>query len=299
MDYAALAAEFPRLVYGHLSAWGLTGPRRDGPGYDVGAFYAYSGMMELCRASDQAPLPRYPAAFGDSLTGTQLVAGIALALLHRERTGRGQLVAVSLLRAGVWAMSHPITAHAAGNTFAAGPDCVIRRTTEIGKRSTSITDGAFKCKDGKWILLLGIESSRHWTKTVRALDMSDVLPENWQVARIELDWIAATTMVDKVVAQKNYDEWHEIFEAADVWHTPINRFEDLMNDEHTNATGSFVSVDGLKHKLVGNPILLSEQQNNSPTGRAPGFGEHTTQIAQELGYKQAEIQSMKDRGVLK
>eukprot|EP01047_Picozoa_sp_COSAG01_P105003 COSAG01_NODE_34267_length_550_cov_1.368071_1_plen_128_part_10 len=96
-------------------------------------------MMDLCRASENAPLPRFPAAFGDNTTGTQLVAGIALALLHRHQTGEGQLVDVSLLAAGMWSMSHLLTAHAAGNPFAAGARPAIRGTTEPGVRRTMVS----------------------------------------------------------------------------------------------------------------------------------------------------------------
>ena len=132
LDYQSLKEEFPSLIFAHLSAWGLEGPRQDDPGYDVGAFFAYTGMMELSRSSEEAPLPRFAPAFGDLLTGGQLVAGVALALLHRQNTGEGQLVDVSLLRAGVWAMSHVLTAHAANNPFAAGERPGIRGSTEMG-----------------------------------------------------------------------------------------------------------------------------------------------------------------------
>ena len=143
LDYDSLKDEFPSLVFAHLSAWGLTGPRQDDPGYDIGAFFAYTGMMELSRSSDEAPLPRMPPAYGDLLTGGQLVAGIALALLHKKDTGQGQLVDVSLLRAGVWAMSHVLTSHAANNPFAAGPSPAIRGTRVLGERKSMITDGTF------------------------------------------------------------------------------------------------------------------------------------------------------------
>jgi crotonobetainyl-CoA:carnitine CoA-transferase CaiB-like acyl-CoA transferase len=92
------------------------------------------------------------------MTGANLVTGIALALLHRKETGEGQLVDVSLLRAGVWAMSHVMTAHAANNPFAAGPAPTIRGSTEIGERRSMITDGSFKCADDRWIMMLGAKN---------------------------------------------------------------------------------------------------------------------------------------------
>lgn len=300
LDYASLAHEFPKLIYAHLSAWGLQGPRRDDPGYDVGAFYAYTGLMELTRSSEEAPLPRYPAAFGDLLTGTQLVAGIALALFHRQATGEGQLVDASLLRTGTWAMSHPITAHAAGNKFAAGARPTIRGSTVIGERRTMITDASFRCKDGRWIMLLGVESRRHWTKTIHALGLSGQLEPDWAKARHMTDWRAATSLVDEMVAQKTYDEWHEIFMAADVWHTPIHRYEDLMTDTHANEVGCFTEVPGVAHKLVKNPIFLSSQKGKDmPTAGAPGFGEHTTPVLLKLGYSSEDIRKLTAEGVVK
>lgn len=299
LDYESVAGEFPKMIYAHLSAWGLTGPRQDDPGYDVGAFYAYTGLMELSRSSDAAPLPRPAAGFGDHLTGTQLVAGIALALLHRHTTGKGQLVDVALLRAGIWSMAHPLVSHAAGNNFAAGETPALRTTTELGERKTMITDGSFRCKDGRWIMLLGIESNRHWEKTVKALGLTGTFSTDWKVAR-KTDWKEATLIVDKVMAEKTYDEWHEIFEAADIWHTPINRYEDVMADPHANAAGSFAEVPGMQHKLVANPIQLSSQKGiDGPAGRAPTFGEHTAPVLRGLGYTPEEIARLTREGVVK
>lgn len=300
LDYHALCAEFPRLIFAHLSAWGLQGPRRDDPGYDVGAFYAYSGLMELSRSSETAPLPRFPAAFGDLLTGTQLVAGISLALLQRQATGKGQLVDVSLVRSGIWSMSHLLSAHAGGNKFAAGPRPAIRGTTVLGERLTMITDGTYRCKDGRWIMLLGIESRRHWTKTIHALGVSDRLEPDWEKARRGTDWRAATELVDGVMAEKTFEEWHEIFESHDVWHTPVNRYEDLMADPHANELGVFTEVPGLSHRLVRSPIVLSSQAGiDVPTAAAPGFGQHTSPVLAELGYTPEQVDRMRKDGIVK
>lgn len=299
LDYSTVAKEFPRLIYGHLSAWGLQGPRQNDPGYDVGAFYAYTGLMDICRSSDEAPLPRYPGPFGDTLTGTQLVAGVALALLHRNATGRGQLVDVALLRAGIWSMSHPVTAHAAGNPYAAGLNPAVRTTTVVGERSTMITDATFRCKDGRWIMLLGVESGRHWAKTVKALDVGDRISSDWEVAR-KGNWKAVTSMVDGVMATKTYDEWSRLFTVADVWHTPVNRYEDLFQDEQANAVGAFTHVPGLSHRLVKNPIQLSSQAGkDDPLRGAPAFGEHTESVLKDLGYHGEEIANLKGAGVVK
>ena len=58
LDYAALQQQFPALIYGHLSAFGRAGPQQHDPGYDFGAFWAQSGLMDIVRSSDDAPMPR-------------------------------------------------------------------------------------------------------------------------------------------------------------------------------------------------------------------------------------------------
>jgi crotonobetainyl-CoA:carnitine CoA-transferase CaiB-like acyl-CoA transferase len=81
-----------------------------------------------------------------------------------------------------------------------------------------------RCSDGRWILLLGMESRLHWTKTMRALGLAPgQLPEQWSETSRTVDWWHATALADRVIAQKTYEEWHEVFTAADVWHTPVNR----------------------------------------------------------------------------
>ena len=83
----------------------------------------------------------------------------------------------------------------------------------------------------------GVESRVHWKKTIQALGLEDSLPLEWEVASKSRDWQRAAAIADARFAEKTYAEWHAIFEAADVWHTPINRYEDVMDDEHVSAAG--------------------------------------------------------------
>ena len=88
--------------------------------------------------------------------------------------------------------------------------------------------------------------------------------------------------------------------AQDVWHTPIQRYEDVMDDEHLNASGAFAQVEGLQHKLVKSPIGLSSQAgHDGPTGRAPGFGEHTLDVLAGLGYDEVAVAKLREEGVVK
>merc|ERR1719221_1394119 len=114
--------------------------------------------MDLVRASDDSPMPREPSGIGDYTTGMQLLGGIFAALYHREKTGKGQLVDASLMRAGIWSLGQVLASYMGGNSWATGEnprDVAIRETTEVGARRTFLTKAPYKLKDGKWIQLLG------------------------------------------------------------------------------------------------------------------------------------------------
>jgi crotonobetainyl-CoA:carnitine CoA-transferase CaiB-like acyl-CoA transferase len=128
LDFDSLHTAHPRLIYGHLTAWGLGGPDESYPGYDVGesktsaniitphlphflpahagAFWAASGLMDYVSPNDETatPAPRFPGGLGDQTTAVHLLAGVLGALYDREKTGEGQFVEACLYRAGMWTM---------------------------------------------------------------------------------------------------------------------------------------------------------------------------------------------------
>ncbi len=107
LDHATLLERHPRLVYASVTGYGLEGPDRGRPGYDLGAFWARSSMAAALVPKDEMP-PQARSAMGDHTTAITAVAGIMAALFERERTGTGQLVATSLLRAGIYCMGWDI-----------------------------------------------------------------------------------------------------------------------------------------------------------------------------------------------
>src|SRR5947209_8408532 len=99
LGYDALAADNPGLVYGSISAFGRTGPRKDGAGYEA-LMQAFSGIMSITGEPDGAPV-RAGVSFLDLTTGIFCAFGIVNALLHRTKTGVGQRVDGSLLETAV------------------------------------------------------------------------------------------------------------------------------------------------------------------------------------------------------
>ena len=90
-DYETLSAIKPGLIFAMLTAHGLEGPDVDLPGYDIGAFWARTGLQELS-GSTRDELANYPGGNGDHTTAISLLGATLGALFHKERTGEGQMV---------------------------------------------------------------------------------------------------------------------------------------------------------------------------------------------------------------
>ena len=181
LSYETLHAKYPRLIYCHLTAWGRTGPRVNDPGYDTGAYGAATGIMDQQRPSDDAEMSRWPVGVGDHAASMSVVGGIGLALHHRNTTGLGQLVDVSLLRAGVWANSHSIVAASASDEWAR----TLQERMPLGGRPLLLQP--YATASAQWIHLLGYETPRHLPGVIAALELGDsplATEERFEIANI-------------------------------------------------------------------------------------------------------------------
>src|SRR5690606_27516933 len=105
-----LSARNPRLVYASATGYGIAGPEVNRAAFDLGAFWARSGVARaLTVEGDTPPLQR--GGMGDHMTGMATAGGIAAALLARERTGRGQQVSTSLMRIGAYMLGWDLNSH--------------------------------------------------------------------------------------------------------------------------------------------------------------------------------------------
>lgn len=309
LDYESLCSEFPKLIYGHLSAFGRAGKMVDDPGYDFGAFWAQSGLMDIVRSSDDSPMPREPGGIGDYNTGMQLLGGIFAALYHRERTGKGQLVDASLMRAGVWSMAQPLAALMAGNEYATGENYKsgkparwwLRHSTELGERHTFTTKAPFRCKDGVWMQLLGNDVGPALPKMIAAFGLTREALLGTDMKNI--NWAAANRIIDAIISQRSFAEWEPILRKHDVWYVRVNKFEDQCDPkspayQQSKAVGSFVEAPGIsRHELLGIPLKLSAMEA-LPRAPAPKFGQHTDAILQELGVSAEMVEQLKSQGVV-
>ncbi len=164
IDYETTSALNPRLIYGRLTAYGVEGPDRDRPGYDMLSFWARSGLMSLFSPPEEEPFP-LACSLGDATTGTFLFGAIMMALYDRERTGKGQVVDTSLYTNGIWA-----SAESMWSMLLSGRP--LRSLSEYIKSNPLVQ--LYKCGDGKWAQFCLLQSDRAWLPFCSAINRSDL-----------------------------------------------------------------------------------------------------------------------------
>lgn len=296
LDHETLLAKYPRLVYGSLTAYGLEGPDRDAPGYDVGAFSARSGLADRSKPVGDPP-PNLPGALGDNITGITLVAAILAGLLHRERNGEGQLVATSLLRAGIYCIGMDLAARLDLERLAPPPS---------RKSPQNPLMNSYAASDGRWFWLLGAESERHWPSLLAAVDDPELgRDERFATPRDRRrNSPALVTRLEEIFATRTREAWKETFAEVGVWWSPVNTVEDLLLDEQVLSSGAFTEVversaesERGARRAVATPVDFGHRRPLPLPGVAE-IGEDSAVLLRELGFTDEEMARMVATGTL-
>jgi crotonobetainyl-CoA:carnitine CoA-transferase CaiB-like acyl-CoA transferase len=293
LEYAALAARNPRLIYASISGLGLEGDEADRAAYDVGMFWSRAGVAAAL-TPEGADLPYQRGGMGDHMTGLAAASGVAAALFERERTGRGQLVETSLVRIGAYMTAWDLNL---ALRFGA-PTVPMQRTTAPNPLITNYTAG-----DGRRFWLLGLEGDRHWPNLLAAIDRPQWADDPRWVGLFERALNAASLVaaLDEVFATRPRDEWGAIFDRHGVWWSPVNAVHELPGDAQAHAAGCFVPTpmpDGTVASMPATPVSFGGTGAPVPAAPVPEFGQHTEEVLLDLGFDWDRIIELKDAGAI-
>ena len=268
LDPAALTSRYPRLVYGLLTGYGSKGPDVDRAGYDVGAFWARSGLAHTLVAPGDNP-PGVRSGQGDHTTGLSMCAGVMAALFDRERTGKGRVVETSLLRTGIYTIGWDV-----GVQLRFGKRTGTRRREQ--NPAPQILN--YAAGDGRAFWLLGLEGDRHWPGLLEAIGRTDLATrEGFATAReraVNCEQVIAE--MDAHFATQTYAHWTARFDEHDVWWAPLNSIPEAIEDPQVIAAGSFVEMTPqpgeAPYRAVNSPVDFSGYEPRY--GPVPRLGEH-------------------------
>ncbi len=289
IDYEAMSAINPRIVYGSISGFGQDGPYAARPGVDQIA-QGMSGFMSVTGHPGQGPV-RAGAAIADVSSGLYLALGILTALLEREVSGRGQWVSTSLLEAQIGLLDF----QAAAWLF----DGKVPKQAGNNHPKT-IPTGLFDTKDGH--INIGSGNQKRWRALTKAMGAPQLAEkpgfDSPEARRANRD--AVNAALGEIFVTKTSAEWVEILNAVGIPCGPVYTIDQAFADPQVRHIGIATSIDHPKlgrREIVGQPIHMSRTpwEVRSVT---PEVGEHTGTILTELGYDEAAIESLRARHIV-
>ncbi len=289
IDYEAMKAVNPRLVYGSISGFGQDGPYAKRPGFDQIA-QGMGGLMSITGLPGQGPV-RAGIPVADLTAGLYCAIGIMVALLGREESGQGQWVQSSLLQAQIamldfqaarWLMAGEVPPQAGNN------------------HPTSIPTGVFPTKDGHInIAASGDEIYRRFCETIGRPDLL-TNPDFATAAKRSDNRDALNAEIAALTPARTSVEWVELLNEAGVPTGPIYRIDEMFDDPQVAHLEMGPAVE---HPTLG-PIRVVGQgvklgtDNFKPAGAAPEAGEHTDRVLAEFGFGAEQIADFRARGVV-
>jgi crotonobetainyl-CoA:carnitine CoA-transferase CaiB-like acyl-CoA transferase len=285
VDYETLAKINPRIICCSVSGFGQTGPYSNLVGHDIN-YISIGGALGVTGRPGTAPA--IPVNIVADFAGGGLTAAFAIcvALLAREKTGRGQNVDVGMSDGVMSLMTM-----AFGMYFSSG--------VPVG-RGDSLLNGAvpwyntYQCSDGRWFSIGSIEP-HFYEALVRVLGLDQYLGRQHEAA-------AYPEMLEKyraVFATKTADEWMEIMSRFDICAAPVLEMENAVTNPHNVARAMVIEVDSPVGKV--RQIGIAPKLSDTPgkvRGTSPIIGQNTDEVLRGLGYDAAKIADLRARGVV-
>lgn len=290
LTYEEIAPLNPRLIYADITGYGSKGPEADKPGFDVTAYWARTGLMQVTHDEGSPPTLPIPG-IGDHATASTLYSAIVTGLYRREKTGQGCHVTTSLIAEGAWAAAAWIEGGLNGARF-------------YGQHNRKTPPNAllnpYRTADNRWLLLVAAQE-KDWPGFVKAINLTELLGDPRfanKKARVE-NAAALVALLDPLFASKPLAFWKKTLDEARVIFGVVQIAEEIINDPQMHENGVFVplAADTGTRYTVNSPIQVGGI-DKVPPGKAPALGEHTVEVLREIGFSDTQIRTLISEGTV-
>ena len=280
-DYDTVRKINPRIISCSVSGYGLSGSLRNRPSFDIGGL-AMSGVMSLTGEPGGPPV-RPGAPIGDIMCGTLGALGVCAALHRRERTGKGELVDVSLLDSCVATLGYEF-AHYFCSGIVPGP---------MGAGHLSMVPyNAYNTKKG-WLAI-----GPSWPRIARVLSLDWMIDDPRfasQPARLQ-NKEEFDRLIQEKLMEAPAEDWLELMNVEDVAAAPVNTLDKVILDPQVQHRHMVLELEhslGGKMRMVGNPVKMPDSIDDSDYTAPPTLGQHNDEVLGDLlGYSREKVDKL-------
>lgn len=287
IDYETISKINPRIVYCSITGYGQDGPYRDFAGHDIN-YIGVSGVASITRNRDTKK-PIVPGVqIGDMFGGgLHAVIGILVALIAREKTGRGQYIDISMMDGTLSFLPMILSAYLVDN--------VKQDPSRLNLSGGFAHYYIYECKDGKYITVGALEP-KFYTNLLKVLGIKET-PKADADSGDKSSQDLMFEEIKRIFLTKDRDTWLEELRNVDTCVGPLNEIWEVEDDPQVKHREMIIEVpigDGETMKQIGFPIKMSDTPA-SVQFIAPSMGTHTEEILKGLNYSDEEIQELKKR----
>tara|TARA_R110000787_G_scaffold33575_4_gene87880 strand:+ start:3319 stop:4533 length:1215 start_codon:yes stop_codon:yes gene_type:complete len=290
--YEDLLLENARLVYAQITGYGEKGDDANTPGFDGNAYWARTGLMDIVRTADSEPtLPAI--AMGDHPSAMTMYAGVMTGLYQRERTGKGSKVYSSLMANGLWAAASNLSGVLAGTAPA-------KRMNVSGPGNALVNH--YQTRDDRWLSIIVLQEEKNWPYFIKAIDRADLAedPRFIEKGIRHKNGKALAPILREVFRSRDTAEWKQRLRDNNVTFSVVATFEEVVNDPQALLNDMFIDVEGHnfgRGQQVNSPFWV-QGSAKVPAKVGPELGADTSDILRALGYEDAAIKQLADKGVI-
>ena len=221
-----------KLVYGRMTGWGQDGLFSDMAGHDLNYLSITGALNAIGRKDERPPVPlNLIADYGGG--GMLLAVGMLSALIHSQKTGKGQVVDAAMIDGTSMLMSLFYSFYGSGMW--------------VNERESNLLDGSahfydtYACKDGKYLAVACIED-KFYKEMLNKLEITD---ERFSMQFSKDMWPELKSILEEKFLSKNRDEWAMIFKDSDACITPILDLDEAPKHAHNKSRSTFIERDGV------------------------------------------------------